>query len=266
MHRTSLEDVSSVLDSLERSRAHVDELDPRADRQFSRRPRYEYRPGSSRVHDSGSQVHGKASQVTVHQIDFPGMGAGSNLNAQLPCRDREIERATDRAPRSVERGDEPVSGHLYLTPAVMTEKGSDILMVACEDLLPCRVAKSLGRGRRANDVGEQDSRQYAIASLGRPRPSNHTLDIDRHDGLVAQYPGIVTWANVDDLTSHDVVRLAIPRDDSYPPGEYVHEVVKFAPLGPNDRLDVNRPAPAGIKYFPSDRHRPDRYEMHQTVV
>src|SRR5690242_16980037 len=80
-----------------------------------------------------------------------------------------------------------------------------------------------------------------------PGEALSALELDADEGLVAVVPGVVTGVDVVDharpqdfLGTVVVLEVEVPGDD-------VADVVDLAAVGLRNRLDIVRPAPAGLK-------------------
>src|SRR5881392_3213510 len=82
----------------------------------------------------------------------------------------------DRARRTVERREEPVTGGVDFVPAKSLQLAPDDGMVALEEVSPRAVAERPRAVRRADDVGEHHGREHAVGVDRLTRARQELLD------------------------------------------------------------------------------------------
>jgi hypothetical protein len=143
------------------------------------------------------------------------------------------------------------------------------------------VAGQLGRaGRTAADDGQVGARLRDRTRLparragpGRPRASTRSgtgvvagaVPVHQDHRLVSHHPGVVTLRQRGDIAGPGVELGAVGHHDVQRSGRVVLEVRRLAQVGARDRLDVVRPAPAGLQGEPADFGAADLDEVHGAV-
>src|SRR5919198_62538 len=98
---------------------------------------------------------------------------------------------------------------------------------------------------------EQPSVALCLTVTSAPlRVVARAVPVDDHDPLVADHPGVVAARQRGDVTWAGDKLGAIVHSDRQAAAEVVLEVGRLAAVGTRDRLDVVRPAPAGLENQP----------------
>src|SRR2546429_5255751 len=101
-------------------------------------------------------MHGHARDVLTTQLTFAGVHSDAHLQTEPAHAAGDGCSTLHCSARTVERGQEPVTGVLYLPPAKSPQLTPDELIVALQRASPIVVAQSGSAGGGIHDVGEQD--------------------------------------------------------------------------------------------------------------
>src|SRR6266545_3117782 len=131
-------------------------LDRRGDEHLARRGcRSETRPDRD----------GDPGDLSVVELAFPGVHAGTNLEAELAHAADDRLRRPDRARGTVERGEEPVARGVPLLAPEARKLASHERMVPREEIAPGAVADLRGALGGADQIREEDRREHAVRHL-----------------------------------------------------------------------------------------------------
>jgi hypothetical protein len=78
-------------------------------------------------------------------------------------------------------------------------------------------------------------------------------EVERHARLIADHPGVVTGPDHERVTGPQLHLGAVGHPHPLAPGDDIAGVGDLAQLGAGERLDVLRPAPAGLEHRAPDR-------------
>jgi len=149
--------------------------------------------------------HAIRFDLTVDQLDLARVAPHADVEAAGRRGGGHGLRAADRARGAVERAQEAVSRRLELLPAVALQLEAHGGVVLDEHLAPGGVADARQRGRRADDVGEEQRHQYAIGVRHRPSPGQELLHLLEHPVRVD--PGhVVISRELDETRAGNVLR------------------------------------------------------------
>ena len=137
------------------------------------------------------------------ELALAGVDARTDVDAELPQRVADRERAADGARRTVERGEEPVAGGVDLAAAKPLELAPNRGVVRAEELAPAAIAELHGPLRRADDVGEENRGEDAVGLRGGPRPGHELLDLVRERVDVTGGDPVVVTRQLDELRAGD---------------------------------------------------------------
>src|SRR4029453_8282529 len=156
------EQVPLAWDTLELSVAALAEIAPRAGPEIPDCSRDDHltRPGLRR--DTRADVDGDPANLAFDLLALPCVEPGPNLEAEVLHRVDDRAGTADRARRSVERGEEAVTGGVELLPAEPHELSPHQRVVLGEQVAPTAVAELDQFRRRADDVGEENGREHAV--------------------------------------------------------------------------------------------------------
>ena len=136
-------------------------------------------------------MHGGAPHVVAYHLHLARVHTGANVETQRACAIADPYRSADRASRTVEHGEEPITRRVDLAPAKAVELVADLSVVPTEQLSPRPVAKPYRGLRRRDDVREQQRRDHTIAGLWLRQPRADTGPVDRAPRLLADHPPVV---------------------------------------------------------------------------
>jgi hypothetical protein len=118
------------------------------------------RPGGGR--DAGADVDGEPGDLVVPELDLPGVQAGPDREPERGHAAGDRARAPDRPGRAVEGGEEAIARGVDLAPPEAPELAADEVVVSVEEVSPAAIPEGGGLLRGADDVGEEDGRQYPV--------------------------------------------------------------------------------------------------------
>src|SRR5437867_351470 len=136
-------------DALEVVDPAVAELEARACDQLCDGAGDEHFPRRRLSGDTRAGVNRDAADAVVDQLDLAGVNARADVDPQVSQAIDDLERAADRARRTVERCEESVTGTLDLPSLEPIEAPPDRRVVLLEQLAPALVAELGGTTRRA---------------------------------------------------------------------------------------------------------------------
>jgi hypothetical protein len=113
-------------------------------------------------HDARGGVHRDPADILAPYLDFAGVKAGAQRESNLPRSRAEGERATHRAPRSVEGCENAVACALHKISAMPLDRLFRQTIVTIEQFVPALVSDFHRHTRGADDVGEENGRQDPI--------------------------------------------------------------------------------------------------------
>src|SRR5437867_7138897 len=174
--RNEREDLPLSGNSLQHVASAILELQARAGDQVHHRSGDQDLAGACECGDPGADVDRDARNVGALELDLARVQARSDLQARLADGIADGHRATDGPSRTVERGQDPVSGRMDLPPPVPGELSPDDALVLADELLPSTVPQLGSRGGRADDVREQDGGQDPVRRSDAPRAGEELLD------------------------------------------------------------------------------------------
>ena len=128
----------------------------------------------------------RCPSVSVDEIDFASVQAGSHVDADRA--EELVDRlgASDRAGGTVEGCEESVTRRLHLSSFEPVERSTDELVVLGEELSPSGVSDLSRAVGQADDVGEEHGREHAIVSRSRAGSRDEVLDLAQEGVLVAR--------------------------------------------------------------------------------
>lgn len=112
-------------------------------------------------------MHGKASNVTVRYLHFPGVDAGSNFHPKLAYGILYRGRASNSPSRSVKNREDTIARAVHLPPSELGNEAGHNLVVLGQETGPRRIANIRKPFRRAHDIREQHRRQHSLIKLTR---------------------------------------------------------------------------------------------------
>ena len=118
-----------------------------------------------------------------------------------------------------------------------------------------------GCGRSLSGLLHTRSRDYGIFGV-----VDHAGDIDNHDRLVADHPGVVAGRQQRDIAGAELVLAAVVHAHPEAAGYVILEMRRLAALGTGDVLDVRRPAPAGLEGGATEGDAAERHQLHLAFV
>src|ERR1035437_5364120 len=111
--------------------------------------------------------------------------------------------------------------------------------------------------------GEQRTSEFL---LGLFCVIDHTLEVDDHHRLLSDYPRVVAWRNVQDVTSFRSLFGAVIHPCCHRPRDLVAEVRGLATVRLGDRLHAGRPLPAGLERGATDCGSGDLHQLDFALV
>src|SRR4051812_37114696 len=115
------------------------------------------------------------------------------------------------------------------------------------------------RARPSDALRDETSMRVRLAVIARAVP------VDHDDRVVADDPGVVTARKRGDVAGAGEDLGAVVHQDRKPATHVVLEVGCLATRGPGDRLDVVRPAPAGLEHEAADLAAADSEDLRVPV-
>src|SRR6266536_2785276 len=178
------------------------------------RARDQYLGGPGKVADTLADVHRDAADVIASNLDFARMQADPHLEMYGRGRIADRARTTDRACRSVERGEETIPDHLHFAATESCQLMTDGGIVCIEELCPPAITERRGQFGGAHHISEHDGRENAVG-LGWYANAGEELPNLLDDGIGVASPRkvVLTWkidvAGVWDLFGHPTSRPPI---------------------------------------------------------
>src|SRR5437879_5540495 len=149
-------------------------------------------------------MDGDAADVIAHHLDLAGVQPDPELDADRPNGSNQGITAADRASRSVERGQAPVTDLLHFAAAEPGELSPQDVNLRLEELAPAPVAQLRCFLRRTYDVGEHDRREDPVDGGPAPNPGKELLDLVEHRVGVAREQRMVVSGQLDVARPVDV--------------------------------------------------------------
>jgi protein kinase-like protein len=134
----------------------------------------------------GADVHGDAPDRVAGHLDLTGVQARPDLDAERLYAADGGGRAPDGAARTVEHGEEAVTGRVDLAPPETGQLTAHERVVALEQVPPRPVAVLDREPGRPHDVGEQDGGQDPVGFGQRPDTGHELLDLADERVLIAR--------------------------------------------------------------------------------
>src|SRR5262249_17760651 len=136
--------------------------DARARDEVGDRARHEHFAALRPRANTRADVYTDAAVVVAPHLDFAGVHTDAHLEAELANRVSDWARTPEGARRTVECREEAGARCVDLAAAEASQLAPDHGVVAVEERPPAPVTELDGAVRRADDVGEQNSRKYAV--------------------------------------------------------------------------------------------------------
>src|SRR5438067_11934507 len=141
--------------------AAVLEPEPGAGDEILDRPRDQHLAGTGAAGEPRADVDGKAGDLAVGHLALAGVDSRPHLEAEAAQVLADRAGALDRAARTVEGGEDAVPGGVDLFAPVLAQPPPDHGVVPLEQLPPGAVAERRCPLGRADEVGEENRREYA---------------------------------------------------------------------------------------------------------
>jgi hypothetical protein len=113
-------------------------------------------------HHARGGVHRDPADILIPHLNFAGVQAGAQRETHLLRGCAEGERATHRAPRSVEGCENAVACAFHENSAMLLNRLFRQTIVTIEQFVPAVVSDFHSHTRGADDVGEKNGRQDPI--------------------------------------------------------------------------------------------------------
>jgi hypothetical protein len=140
----------------------------------------EYFAGRGEAADACGDVDREAADVVIcEQFTFPGVQTGAYLQAELAEAVSDRDRAADRAARTVEGGEHPVTERLDQPPTVSLHLVAHELVVFLQQRAPGSIAELSRTPGRADNVGKEDGGEHAVANDRSSHTGQELLDLIR---------------------------------------------------------------------------------------
>ena len=144
-------------------------------------------------------VNSDPSDLATKEFALARVYAPAHFEADSARVRRNCERTADRTRRAVESREEAVTGGVNFTSAPAGQLPPHRRLMLSKQVTPAAVAEPRGALGRADDVGEEDRRQYAIGVPDRAHAGEELLDLVEHRILVADPRQMIRAGELDEL-------------------------------------------------------------------
>ena len=160
---------------------------------------HEYLPAIRKRCDPRAGVNSDPSDLAGKEFALARVHAPAHFEPDSARVRRNCERTADRTRRAVESGEEAVTGGVNFTSAPARQLPPHRRLMLSKQVTPAAVAEPRGALCRADDVGEEDRRQYAIGVPDRAHAGEELLDLVEHRILVADPRQMIRAGELDEL-------------------------------------------------------------------
>ena len=156
------EQLPASRDALQLVLAPLGELDPRADNEVLHRPGDQYFPGRRHRTDPRGDMDGQSTEIVAPDLALAGVQSSSDFDAEaVSCLD-DFGCASNAASRSVEAGQETVSGGLDLLSTESHELITHKPVMRIEQRSPASITELSCFACRVHDVSEEGGGEDAL--------------------------------------------------------------------------------------------------------
>ena len=132
-------------------------------------------------------MHGYARYVFAASLNFTGMDAGSDLQAQLLKRFPDCTSALHGSGRAIKYGQHAVTGPLHKVSPIPAELAINGSIVVLEKIFPSSVSKGTRMLCGTDDVREEDRSEHPTRGRKLARPRQEFLDFARNVGVAGPW-------------------------------------------------------------------------------
>src|SRR5678816_469173 len=127
--------------------------------------------------DAGADVHGNTDELGPAEFALARMESSPYLEPEAPYPRGDGTRGADASRRTVETGQEPVSGRIDLAPAELHEAFADEPVVGLKQITPAAIAQGQRGGGGVHDVREQYGREDPVGIRAAANPRQEFFDL-----------------------------------------------------------------------------------------
>src|SRR5580765_445978 len=146
-----------------------------------------------------ARVNSDPSDLATKEFALARVHAPAHFETDGARVRRNSERTADRARRAVESREEAVPGSVNLCSAPTRQLAPHRRLMLSKQVAPAAVAEPRGALGRADDVGEEDRRQYAIGVPDRAHAGEELLALLEHRILVTDPREMIRAGELDEL-------------------------------------------------------------------
>lgn len=177
--------------------ASILEAQTRSGNQVLDRARHEHVTRPRQRRDPSTDVHRDATELVTDNLALAGVNPGADVETETSNGLDDRTRSAGGPGRTVERGEEPVTGRIDLTPAEAGEVLAHHAMVRFEEITPPPVAQRGGPFGGTNQVCEQHGGQDAVRLDGVTRTGEELLDLVQDRGGITQERRMIIAGQLD---------------------------------------------------------------------
>jgi hypothetical protein len=156
------EQVPLTGDTLQDVSAAIDEADARAGDEVFDGAGYQHLTGLGGRSYTRSDVQSDSADLGARHFDLPSMQTSADLDTELVPSFNNIQSTSNRASRSIEGGEESITGGINLAASKSSELSPNHGVMPLEKLYPSTIAQTVSELCRADNVRKKQSREDAV--------------------------------------------------------------------------------------------------------
>ncbi len=156
------EQVPLTGDTLQDMSAAIDEADTRAGDEVFDSAGYQHLTGLGGRSYTRSDVQSDSADLGARHFDLPSMQTSADLDTELVPSFNNIQSTANRASRSIEGGEESITGGINLVASISSELSPNHGVMSLEKLYPSTIAETVSELCRADNVRKKQSREDAV--------------------------------------------------------------------------------------------------------
>jgi hypothetical protein len=165
--------------------AAVDEADVRASDEILDGAGNQHLTGLGGLNNTRPDMQSDTADLGARHLDLPGMQTSADFDPELVTSSDNIQSATNRASRSIEGDEEPITCGINLAASKPSDLSPNHGVMPLEKLLPGTIAETGSELCRAGNVREKQGSEDSVRLWGRPDASKELLNLIEDRILVA---------------------------------------------------------------------------------